>query len=338
MFIQVYDQNVNQIGVIDTYTSLIWTKRYNQSGDFKIKIPIKNIPDFISIEKFVTLSEDFENGYYMIIETLEVDQEEDGGNTLTISGRSLESLLERRIVWDKVTYNSKKTEGIVKDLIEKSIVKPSLAGRKIDNFIYESPDEGLEFSTVDAEFDGEYLEDVISSLCAENHHSMSVRYLNGKFVYKTITGTDRSHDQTERDEVLYSPAYDSLLSSNYLESVKTYKNVIQVVDSSGSKKAVVGDVSGMTRREYRATPQNETTNQTSLKAYGNKVLYLNRKTSILDGTAVNDAYIYGKDIFVGDIVQFRNDYGIETRARITEYIYSEDLSGINNYPTFTVIG
>lgn len=338
MFLQIYDQNVMQIGVIDTYESLIWTKRYNETGDFKVTIPLKNkIPEFISLDHFVTLSEDYEDGYYMIIETIEVDQDAESGNTLTISGRSLEALLERRIVWDKMTYSSKSTESIIKDLIEKSFILPSVSDRKIANFTYESPNSDLVFPLTDAEYNGEDLLDIIPVLCSENHCSMSVRYLNGKFVYKTYAGTDRSHDQTETDEVLYSADFDSLVSSNYLESIKNYKNVIQVVDSTGNKKMVVGSSSGINRREYRATPEN-VTNQVSLKAYGNKVLYLNRKSAILDGVAVNDAYIYGKDVFVGDVVQFKNDYGIESKSRITEYIYSEDVSGINNYPSFTVIG
>lgn len=337
MFLQIYDQNVRQIGVIDVFTSLIWTKRYNKPGDFVVVMPLKgDIPDFLVLDYYVTLSDDLEPGYYMIIETMEVDQEEEGGNTLTITGRSLEALLDRRVVWDKVTYSSKKTEAIIKDLLEKSFIKPSDSERKVENFVYEEPEKDLNFSSVDTEFDGEELLDVIPSLCAENYHSMSIRYVDGNFIYKTYTGTDRSHDQTETDEVLYSPDYDTLASSNYLESIKNYKNVVQVVDSTGNNKAVVGKGTGIARRECRVTPEN-VTNQASLKAYGNRVLYENSKTAILDGTVINGVYIYGIDIFVGDIVQFKNDYGIESKSRITEYIYSEDISGINNYPTFTVI-
>lgn len=337
MFLQVYDENMMQLGVIDSYESLIWTKRYNKPGDFKVSIPLKGkIQDFIKLDYFLTLSEDLEPGYYMMLETIEVDQQVDEGNTLILSGRSLEAILERRIVWDKAIYSSKNTEEIIKDLLLKSFINPSASARKIPNFTYEEPEKGLIFSNVSAEYDGDDLIDVISTLCSENNHAMSVRYLNGKFTYRTYTGTDRSHDQNKRDEVLYSAEFDSLASSNYLESIKNYKNVIQVVDSSGNNKLVVGDVSGIDRREYRATPEN-VTNQASLKAYGNKVLYMNRKEAILDGVAINEAYVYGRDIFVGDIVQFKNDYGIESKSRITEYIYSEDLSGINNYPTFTVI-
>lgn len=358
MFLQVYDQNVNQIGVIDVFTSLIWTKRYNSPGDFEVIIPLDGeIPDFLvnwtlydDLDYYVTLSEDREPGYYMIIETMEVEDEEEGGTTLTITGRSLEILLERRIVWTKIVYISKKTENINKDLLEKNIIKPSLAERKIENFVYEEPEEDLYFSSIDVEYDGESLLEVMESHCSENYHSISVRYLNGKFIYKTYSGKNRSHDQTEVDEVLYSKSFDSLASSKYLESVKKYKNVIQVINSLPSasvdgeesqdeqrQEFVLGNISGISRRECRENVQN-VENKSSLKSIANIILYENSKIAILEANTINDVYIYGIDIFVGDIVQFKSDYGIERKARIIEYIYSEDISGINNYPTFEVIG
>ena len=174
MFLQIYDRNVMQVGVVDAYSSLIWTKRYNKPGDFEVEIPLKGkISEFLALDNFVTLSEDFESGYYMIIETIEVRQEESGGNTLFIKGRSLESLLERRIVWDKMAYSSKQTEYIIKDLIEKSFINPSVTDRKVENFVYTDPAEDLTFPTVDAEFDGEDLLEVAQTLCAENYHSIS---------------------------------------------------------------------------------------------------------------------------------------------------------------------
>lgn len=335
MFIQIYDQNIKQIGVIDEFISLIWTKRYNDVGDFQVEIPLEgNIPEWIRTGNYVTLSDDLEPGYYMIIETLEIEQEE-GGNILTISGRSLESILERRIVWDKLTYTLTKTELINKDLLEKSFIKPSLSDRKVPNFVYKDPDESLSFSQITAEYDGDSILDAIRNNCNENNHSMSVRYLNDQFVYQTYTGTNRSHDQTEVDEVLFSYDFDTLASSKYLESIKNYKNVIQVVNSNGSKFSL-GNVSGISRIEYRENASNAT-DQESLKAIASIVLSENNKIIILEGTTINDTYIYGIDIFVGDFIQFRNDYGIESKARITEYVYSEDTSGINKYPTFKVI-
>lgn len=46
-------------------------------------------------------------------------------------------------------------------------------------------------------------------------------------------------------------------------------------------------------------------------------------------------FVYGQDFFLGDIVQVRNDFGLETEARVTEVVRSWDESGERVLPTFT---
>jgi hypothetical protein len=48
-------------------------------------------------------------------------------------------------------------------------------------------------------------------------------------------------------------------------------------------------------------------------------------------------YKYGEDFFMGDIVQFADEYGNESRSRVTEFIYSYSDNGVEAYPTFSVI-
>ena len=40
---------------------------------------------------------------------------------------------------------------------------------------------------------------------------------------------------------------------------------------------------------------------------------------------------------MGDIIQVRNEYGIEEKAMITEFTWSVDSEGVSHYPTFTVL-
>ena len=39
---------------------------------------------------------------------------------------------------------------------------------------------------------------------------------------------------------------------------------------------------------------------------------------------------YGKDFFKGDIVQLMNEYGIESRVRVTEMVWSQNTEGTEN--------
>ena len=46
-------------------------------------------------------------------------------------------------------------------------------------------------------------------------------------------------------------------------------------------------------------------------------------------------FVYGKDFFIGDVVQIANDYGIESKSRIVELVISQDENGTRKYPTFS---
>ena len=40
---------------------------------------------------------------------------------------------------------------------------------------------------------------------------------------------------------------------------------------------------------------------------------------------------------MGDIVQIVNEFGIESKARVTEMVISQDESGTDSYPTFETV-
>lgn len=48
-------------------------------------------------------------------------------------------------------------------------------------------------------------------------------------------------------------------------------------------------------------------------------------------------FVYGKDFFIGDVVQIRDQYGREASSRITEVVRSHDVSGEQLIPTFTTL-
>lgn len=338
MYILVYDTLFNQNGIIDVFDSLIWTKRYNDCGDFELSMYITSIiPDFIKAGNYVSLSEDYEHDYFMIIETIELLENSENGDKLTISGRSLESILDRRIIWDSVSYSAKSSWYIIKDLLSKSIISPMITSRKIDDFVIEEPSADMSFSSIYAEYDGDSLLTAIQNNCQEDYYSMSLRrnIQTNQFVFSVYNGEDRSYDQTKNDLLIFSPTFDTMYSSKYLFSTKNYRNAIQVV-GQGSTRVSVGETSGLERREHKETVDN-ISGSNALKTIGRNLLYTYRVDSLLEADSTDILYKYGVNYFVGDIVQLRNSHGIESKARITEVVFSQDESGISIYPTFKTI-
>ena len=112
----------------------------------------------------------------------------------------------------------------------------------------------------------------------------------------------------------------------------------------GEKSSItVGSSTGLARREiYKdgmgVNPTEVKDYNESLKRLGTYTLQDNSRVKNFEGEV--DAvrmFVYGKDFFIGDVVQISNEYGIEGSARVMEFIKSDDASGSKAYPTFQAI-
>lgn len=93
------------MGIIDAWYSLIWVDRYNEAGEFELKIEA-------SKENVALLHEDYYllysmSDHAMVIEKVELITDVEDGDYLLVSGRSLESILDRRIVYTRTKFLGK---------------------------------------------------------------------------------------------------------------------------------------------------------------------------------------------------------------------------------------
>ena len=60
MELYVYNMDLDLIGVIDEYTSLIWAKRYQDIGDCEVQVPANTeYIDYLKIGNYIQRSDDF---------------------------------------------------------------------------------------------------------------------------------------------------------------------------------------------------------------------------------------------------------------------------------------
>lgn len=353
MELLIMDENFAGVSTLDIFESLIWTDRYYACGDFEIYMPC-------SEKMLSTLKQDMylylrESEHIMIIEDIQIDTDVEDGAHLTVTGRSLESILDRRVIWNLTTLSGGLQAGI-KQLLNENAISPSDPARKIPNLIFEdSTDTKITNLSLNAQYYGENLYDVICEVCESNEIGFKITLNDSnQMVFSLYAGTDRSYEQTENPYVIFSPGFDNLLNSNYISSKKTLKTVTMITgegEGSDKKKAVAecsnGAGSGLNRREMHTDAsgisQTDGENTISDEAYtallqrqGIDELAQNTRTESFEGEVSSGrTYTYGTDYFMGDIVQNVNEFNIEATSRVTEYIMSQDESGIERYPTFT---
>lgn len=83
-------------GIFEEYNTIIWTERCFDYGDFTIKsTSVQQTIDALPIGSFITLRDTTE---VMMVETHDILTDKNGETSLTVSGRSLDSFLENRIL------------------------------------------------------------------------------------------------------------------------------------------------------------------------------------------------------------------------------------------------
>ena len=251
MDILVLDENLEVIDIVETFNSFIWTDRYNEYGDFELRISIDDRSvKALRIDRYL---QNRDSDHLMIIDTLEIDSDAEDGTYLVVTGKSLESILGRRIVWGLKILEGNLQNGI-KSLLNENVISPSNLDRKINNFVFEeSTDPLITELSIKAQYTGDNLYDVIHTICENQNLGFKVTLNDSKqFVFKLYSGKDRSYSQSENPYVIFSPKFDNLLSGNYIESKAAWKNVTLVGgEGEGTERryTAVGNVSGLKRRE-----------------------------------------------------------------------------------------
>lgn len=352
MELLLLNYDFQSIESIDTFESLIWTERYSSPGDFELYTIVSlNFIKLLKLGYYLHLKG---SKYVMIIESISIETDAEKGNHLKVTGRSLESLLDRRIIWNQTIISSKIQTGILK-LLNDNIITPSDDNRKIENFIFkEIDDPRIAEVTIRKQYTGDNLLEAVQEICSLAKIGFRIILTDqNQFVFELYSGDDRSFNQIINPYVVFSPSYENLLNSRYYESESNLKNVALIAgeDEGNERKTIsIGDSSGLYRRELYVDARDIQSETSSGKLTDNEynALLLERGTEKLseykhekafDGEVeeTGQTYVYNKDYFMGDIVQIINEYGMESTSRVTELIKCQNESGYTVIPTFISI-
>lgn len=373
----VLDKSFEVVSLCDTFSSLIWTERYSGYGDFELYLPasIENInmfprgfylsliepPVYDKNGKKIEVRNDV-----MIVEKTELSTDLEEGDRLVVSGRSLESLLLRRVIPKKVKYESIDPREIIKTILNENIIEPSEPARKIHNFKI-AMDSSQRPDTKDKrtyEFDGDYVYDAIKTICDDYDWGFSLdlktddNWRTSYLAFSTVYGTDRSYEQTKNPYMAFSPRFDNLISSDTIEDDTEFYNSAYVASTEETKDnktrrliKYVPNNSGRSEWDIRETfytnsdaklndgsnnPRPDSDIYSELEKYGKDELKTQKSNDSFNAEiALLNSVQYHRDYDIGDLIQFDNVYGVNRTARITEYVRNEDDNGYREYPTFT---
>lgn len=230
MELYVLNKYLELIGTIDDYSSLIWAKRYNDIGDCEVYVMattenlsllkrgnylIRSDDDMVCRIKKVQLETDVENGDYLIV-----------------NGYDTKDILNQRIIWNTLTFVGT-VEGYIIKMVEDAFnmkevgtTQRQIPYFKIKNRI-RNLNDGISEQT---RFDN--VGEKVQTLCKTFNYGYKVFLENQNLYFDLYKGRDRTN------EVVFSPEYDNLLSTNYSEDSTNVKNAALVAGIGEGKDQI----------------------------------------------------------------------------------------------------
>jgi len=362
MNVFIFDKDITPLGIIDAYTSLQWTRRYCKAGEFTFICPVTD-SNVLLLQKgnIIWPQGDKEAGF---INYVNFKLDENGQETITVSGKFLTGYTSRRIIWDSF-YISDTAENVMRTLVNKNMINPTITGRTIPllsldtvqgytpTATYTTPDSGRD-----------NLADILEliSTAAELGHRILFDYANKALKFEVYAGLDRTTSQSVNSQAIFSRAFENVLSQEYTDSNDNLKNValINGIFTTGSGETevstavsvIVGAETGLDRYEeyIDGGTQSESTEdadgntititqanyETALENAGAADLADHAEIKTFDSVIdVRSNLVYKTDFDLGDICPCINKaWGVQVDARITEIIEAYEGSDVTVTPTF----
>ena len=358
------DANNQGSKLVENYDSLIWTERFNTVGDFQITTgDINRFMTVLPEGQVISLRE---STVPMIVETHQIDRKKNQPVKLTIKGRSYESILDRRVSVKAVTGGGAEWTTVVKipsDVAYYIINQICVAGVAAAEDIFPSakvafptPADYLAGTGPNRQYTiprGNLLSTVLAFLQTEikadattTPATPAVVQHGIKAVRPNSAGTANSiviYLATDRSATIrFDGTRDLLDDGSYLFSKVASADTAYVL---GSTDAVIlnkgaAATTGLDRRVILVDGTSSGIgDQAQLTEQGKTSLAEAPETAMFDGSINQDLspYVYGVDYALGDIVTLVGDYGLVEKARVTEYIRSEDATGVKSYPTLQTL-
>ena len=340
VLIRVFDRDLNYLGQIDDYQSLIYRRKWTNYGEFEITLGYRC--PLLQANRFILLDEDPERSG--CIEYIQYEEEKE---KYTVKGFSLLKLLETRITIPPAgkAYQSYKgtPAEIMQQLVQTNAISPTDSRRILPRLVLGGRPPG----------GGSIVYESRYNILAEDVKSLALSYDLGieielnwqekQLEFTVRQGTDHTAGQSTQPRVVFSDAYDNISGQVYTLDVSSERNIGYIAGrgEGEDRKVVTVDLagaSGFDRKEVfidaRDVEEGDE-EEALLRERGTAKLSAMQAADSYDFTVSNGTALqYMRDWNLGDLVTVMSD-GMNTMIdqRVLEVEEVYDTSGTEITPT-----
>lgn len=235
---EVYTPTLELVGMLNEWKSVIWEEKAFTAGSFSLDSIISAETRELLVKENIIWIEGESAG---IIEHIE-QKADDTGPYITVEGRMLTGILDRRILWGM--YNLSGTPAaIMHRLVDDCAINPTrgnVEARKIHGLVSrETPTGG---ASIQVQMTGDTLLERLETLGRTYGVAFGVAFNAAvpRMEFWTRYGVDRSVNQKDNDPVFYSTELDDVLASEYTYDSSRYRNVALVAgEGEGDERKMI---------------------------------------------------------------------------------------------------
>lgn len=338
MDLLIYSSNLVYIGIIDSYISFRWVRRYSKCGEFELHcVYTPAHMYYLTRTNIISRKGDLEAG---VINAVRIRQKEDGTEVIIASGSFLTGYLRQRLIWGSKVLSTT-SEVAIRTLIMENSITPTLADRIIPFLELDILHNFTE--TVNYQVDYKNLLEEIENLADTTKLGIRTKLdaVNKKIIFDTYSGVDRTIEQSVNPRAIFSKEFDNILNSEYVDSLNTFANVALVegveeeyIDGINNyvyvpKFVTVGSATGLDRYEIftsqgtsmnnEGEPLTEEEYNNILIGKGNEALAAAKELKTFTSTVMGEGNTkYKVDFDLGDLVTVVSKrWGITLNTRVT---------------------
>lgn len=202
MELKIFNKELNLIGIVDSFSSLIWNRKYNDLGTFQLNILFSSETNYIlNIDNIIYK----DNGEWGVITSKEIKVDADGTESIEVKGNFILGYLGKRIIWGCEEINSNIIDAAYR-LINNNCIECANE-RKISNIILDTkPDIHINL-VKQVSYDN--LLDTLWTISQAHELGIKVDFdiIQKKLIFKIYKGIDRSINQNIVAPIIVCPAW-----------------------------------------------------------------------------------------------------------------------------------
>lgn len=265
----ILDSSFQKLGLIDDYTSLIWSRRYYEVGDFELYVRVTDKSmsllnvDLSSTVRFIMRNDTKE---VMRVEKVEISVDAEEGDFITASGRDLRCLLYQRVYGFDKTFgeiidsevtgeplmnNSVYVPNVIYDMVNTALVNAEPDERKMPyQTIGTTPSIDNVSTTAMMLSKSDNVGEKTEELCTDFRIGWRNEWNGSKIVFECYEGSDKT------DSVIFSEEFANLIKLTSTEDLEDFYNVMMLYNKYTDEQGVehendtmFGNSSGFVRFE-----------------------------------------------------------------------------------------